>query len=103
MDRISSRAITFELSEFNVILDMDWLGESIADILCGRKMVRISPPRREPFVIYRDKSKVNSRVIMMMKSRRCLPNRCSTFIAYVIYTKKEKREMTNIPVVRDFS
>lgn len=90
------------MREFDVILGMDCLGENLGEILCRKRMVHINHPGREPFVIYIDKSKVRSRSIMMMKARQCLTNGCTTFFAYVIDTKKEKKEMTDMPVVGDF-
>ena len=64
--------LLFKLSKFDVSLSMDWLGENLADILCGQKMVLISPPRRKLFFVYKDKCRVKSGIIMMMKARRCL-------------------------------
>ena len=37
-----------------------------------------------------------------MKAIRCLSKGCSKFLAYVINAKKEKREMIDIPAMRDF-
>ncbi|KAL7599124.1 hypothetical protein Lser_V15G23434 [Lactuca serriola] len=94
--------LPFELSEFDVILSMDWLGENLANIMCRRKMVYITPPERKPFIVYRDKSRVKLRIITMMKAKSCLSNGCLAFLAYVIDAKKEKKAKIDIHVVRDF-
>ena len=39
----------------------------------------------------------------MMKTRKCLTNGCTTFLSYVIDTKKEKMTMNDIPMVREYS
>lgn len=78
---------------------MDSLVENLVDILCGRKMVCISPLGRESFIVYRYESRLKSGIITMMKSRKCLVNECTTFLAYVINAKKENRAVTNILVV----
>ena len=53
-------------------------------------------------MVYGDKSRVRSRIITMMKDRKSLVKGCTTFLAYVIDEKKEKRAMTNIIMVQDF-
>ncbi|XP_052623706.1 uncharacterized protein LOC128129035 [Lactuca sativa] len=94
--------LPFELSEFDIILSMDCLGANLADILCGRKMVHVNPLGKNPFIIYRDRIRVKSGIIPMIKAKRCLSKGCSAFLAYIIDTKKEKREMADILVVRNF-
>lgn len=81
----------FELNEFDVILGMDWLGENLAGILCGRKMVCINPPRREPFVVYGDKSKIRSGIIAIMKAIKRLTKGFSSFLAYAIDAREGKK------------
>ncbi|XP_023747788.1 uncharacterized protein LOC111895982 [Lactuca sativa] len=101
-NRFHNELLPFELNKFNVILGKDWLEENLKNILCGRKMVRTSPPRREPFIVYGDKSRVKYEIISLMKTKRCLNKGCTTFLAYMIDVKNEKKEMTEIPVMCDF-
>lgn len=65
--------LPFKLNKFDIILGMDWLGENIVDILYRRKMGCINPPRREPFVVYGDNSRIKSRIIMIINAKK-MPN-----------------------------
>lgn len=83
-NKLHKELLPFELNEFNVILGMDWLGENLVYIVCGRKMAHINPPRRELFIVFGDKSRVKSGIITLIKTKRCLNKGCTTFLAYVM-------------------
>ena len=54
-------------------------------------------------MMYGEKCIVNSEIISLMKARKCLSKGCTSYLAFVIDAKKEKKEMKQIIVVCDFS
>ncbi|KAL7594215.1 hypothetical protein Lser_V15G28366 [Lactuca serriola] len=91
-----------ELNGFDIVLGMDWLSANDAEILCKKKIVKVNPPGKESFMVYGDKCRVNSRIISLMKARKCLAKGCTSYLAFVIDAKKEKKEMQSIPVVCEY-
>ncbi|KAI3514654.1 hypothetical protein L1887_13250 [Cichorium endivia] len=94
--------ILLDVGGFDVVLGMDWLAKYDAEILCGKKMVRVKTPEGEPILIYGDKRRVPTSVINVMKARRCLRKGCQSYLAYVVDTVKEKKTLGDIEVVRDY-
>lgn len=94
--------LPIELNSFDIVLGMDWLGANHAEILCKKKIVMVNPPGKESFVVYGDKRIVNSGIVSPMKAKKCLSKGCTSYLAFVIDSKKEKKEMKSIPVVCDY-
>ena len=94
--------LPIELNGFDVVLGMDWLNANDAKILCKKKMVRVKPPGREKFLIYGDKRRGSSGIITMIKARRCIAEGCTSFLAYVIDMKKERKKIEELPVVCEY-
>ena len=53
-------------------------------------------------MVYGDKCRLKFGITTITKARKCLVKGCTTSLAYMIDLKKEKKEMTYIPVVPDF-
>nr|GEU35467.1 hypothetical protein [Tanacetum cinerariifolium] len=98
-----------ELGSFNVIIDMDWLANHHAMIVCDEKIVRI-PYGDEVLIVQGDrgengeKSKLS--IISCTKTQRYIKRGCLIFLAQV--TKKETKDksegkrLEDVPTVRDF-
>ena len=91
-----------DLNGFDIVLGMDWLNANDAEILCKKKIVKVNPPGKDSFMVYGDKRRVNSGIISLMKVRKCLTKGCTSYLAFVIDAKKEKKVMQSIPVVCDY-
>ena len=53
-------------------------------------------------MIYREKGKKATPVISFLKARKCLTKGCSSYLAYVVDAKLEKKGVTDVDVVREF-
>ncbi|KAJ9566000.1 hypothetical protein OSB04_001966 [Centaurea solstitialis] len=94
--------IPMNVGSFDVVLGIDWLRAHDANIGCGKKMVTIPTPRGGLITVYGDKKKGTYTTISMVKARKCLAKGCTSYLAYVIDTKLEKKEIADVDVVRDF-
>ncbi|TLX68551.1 hypothetical protein E9993_23220, partial [Labilibacter sediminis] len=96
--------IPIGLSNFDIIVGMDWMSKYHADIMCYEKMIRIPIEGEEPVYVYGDRRIENKRVISFVKARKLLTQGCSSFLAYVVNTTKEvKKTVDDVPIVREFS
>ena len=58
------------MTDFNVILDMDWLAKNRASIDCCKKKVVFSPFARSNFQFKGTSTWTTPKVVMMMKAKR---------------------------------
>ena len=65
-------------------------------------MVRVDSPRKESFMVYGDKRRVNSRIISLMKAIKYLSKGCTSYLPFVIDENNEKKEIQRIPVMCDY-
>ncbi|KAJ9562131.1 hypothetical protein OSB04_007291 [Centaurea solstitialis] len=98
----SATLIPMNVGSFDVVLGIDWLRAHDANIGCGKKMVTLPASNGKPITVYGDKKKGAYTTISMVKARKCLAKGCTSFLAYVIDTKLEKKELADVNVVRDF-
>ncbi|KAI3681031.1 hypothetical protein L6452_35813 [Arctium lappa] len=73
-----------------------------AEILCAKKMVRILVSNDETVTVYGKRQKGEVAIIIMVKARKCLLKGCSSFLAYVIDAKLEKKRLKDVKVVNEF-
>ncbi|GJZ15651.1 putative reverse transcriptase domain-containing protein [Tanacetum coccineum] len=98
-----------ELGSFDVIIDMDWLANHHAVIVCDEKIVRI-PYGDEVLIVQGDrddkgeKSKLS--IILCTKTQKYIKRGCLIFLAQVtkkeIEDKPEEKRLEDVPTVRDF-
>ncbi|GKF29172.1 putative reverse transcriptase domain-containing protein [Tanacetum coccineum] len=92
-----------EIGSFDVIIDMDWLANNHAMIVCEEKIVRI-PFGDEILIIQEDRSynnkKLTLNIISCMKTQKYMEKGCQVFLAQV--TKKEE-EANSIEISRSLS
>ncbi|GKE40108.1 reverse transcriptase domain-containing protein [Tanacetum coccineum] len=99
-----------ELSSFDVIIDMDWLANHHAVIVCDEKIVQI-PYGDEVLIVQGDKGgkgeKSKLSIISCTKTQKYIKRGCPIFLAQV--TKKETEDkseeklLEDVPTVWDFS
>ncbi|KAI3718982.1 hypothetical protein L6452_19868 [Arctium lappa] len=80
--------------------EFDWLAANNANIVCNKKLIRITLLDEEEVVVYGDRRDRKSCLISMVKARRCIVKGCVGFLAYVLDAKKEKKELELVPVFR---
>ena len=98
------------MHDFDIILGMNWLSSNHAYIDCfGKRVVfQISD---EPQFFFQGEAhnakskqfKPSSSIISVMNARKALRKGCKTFLAYVVNAQKEKIELDDIPIVKEFS
>ncbi|KAJ9567767.1 LOW QUALITY PROTEIN: hypothetical protein OSB04_003733 [Centaurea solstitialis] len=98
----SATLIPMNVGSFDVVLGIDWLHAHDANIGYGKKMVTLPTSRGEMITVYGDKKKGTNTTISMIKARKCLAKGCTSYLAYVIDTKLEKKEVADVDVVREF-
>ncbi|GKD75216.1 putative reverse transcriptase domain-containing protein [Tanacetum coccineum] len=98
-----------ELGSFDIIIDMDWLANHRAVIVCDEKIVRI-PYGDEVLIVQGDSSdrgkKSKLSIISCTKTQKYIKRGCLIFLAQI--TKKETKDkleekrLEDVPIVRDF-
>ena len=91
------------LRSFDVVVGMDWLSVHLAEILCSKKMIKVSTTSGGVVMIYGEKTRKINTVVTSLKAQKCLAKGCSSYFAYVIDTKLEKKGISDVEVVREFS
>ncbi|GJW66580.1 hypothetical protein Tco_0121004 [Tanacetum coccineum] len=98
-----------KLSSFDVIIDMDWLANHHAVIVCDEKVMRY-PFGDEVLIVQGDRcgggKKSNLSIISCIKTQKCIEKGCPIFLAQVtkkeIEDKLEEKRLEDLPTVRDF-
>ncbi|GKC71585.1 putative reverse transcriptase domain-containing protein [Tanacetum coccineum] len=99
-----------ELGSFDAIIDMDWLANHHAVIICDEKVVRI-PYGDEVLIVQgdggsrREKSKLS--IISCSKTHKYVERGCIIFLAQVtkkkIENESEEKRLEDVPTVQNFS
>ena len=75
---------------------------STADIMCFEKEVRLNLPNNETLIIYGDKPSTSFRIISCIQAQKCLRKEYQAFLAHVVDTSQELKDIQKILEVRDF-
>jgi hypothetical protein len=94
--------IPLELSDFDIILGMNWLGKNKARLDCFTKIVTFQGAKGETMVFKGERISNFTNIISGMVARKLLKKGCTTYLAYVINSKKGKIGLSDIPFVREF-
>lgn len=65
-------------------------------------MVRLKSTNGDLILIYKDKRRVATRVVNLMKKRKYLKKGCPTYSKYMLDTVKEKNTKEEIDVMKEF-
>ncbi|GKE90271.1 putative reverse transcriptase domain-containing protein [Tanacetum coccineum] len=90
-----------KLSSFDVVIGMDWLSKYHVRIFCDEKVIHIIIDG-ETLIIKGDRSKTQLSLISCIKTERYISKGCQVFIAHVMEKKSDKKQLEDIPVVREF-
>ena len=94
--------IVLNMSDFVVILGMDWLAESHAIIDCRAKEVIFMPPNEQSFKFKGVESRSTPRIISTLKERKIIGHRAWALLASVMDTRKGTSSTMNVPIVQEF-
>nr|GEZ52672.1 putative reverse transcriptase domain-containing protein [Tanacetum cinerariifolium] len=98
-----------ELGSFDVIIDMDWLANHHAVIVCDEKIMRI-PYEDEILIVQGNRSgkgkKSKLSIISCTKTQNYIKKGCLIFLAQVMKKKtkdkSEEKRLEDVPTIQDF-
>ena len=91
------------MTDYDVILGMDFRTKYEAIIDCKAKIVGFKPPREEMFTLFSDRRSSQKMFISAIQARKWIANGCTGYLASVIdMTKKGKDELKDVLVVNGF-
>jgi hypothetical protein len=94
--------IPLELSDFDIILGKNWLGKNKARLDCFTKIVTFQGAKGETMVFKGERISNLTNIILSMVARKLLKKGCTTYLAYVINSKRGKIGLSDIPIMREF-
>ena len=83
--------IVLKMTDYEVILGMDWLSKYHATIDCKKKIVTFRLPGEKEFCFMGTIDKLRTPVISSMKARRLLDNGCVGYLACVVDMQVEQK------------
>ncbi|KAJ9551909.1 hypothetical protein OSB04_015954 [Centaurea solstitialis] len=90
------------MESLDVVLGWDWMIRNKVKIDCEQKMVRIKLPDGRTAVVYGVKRNRSTSLISVIKANRCIRKGCVWFMAHVVDSKKDKLQVKDVEVVRDY-
>ena len=94
--------IALPFHEFDLILGIDWLSKHRAIDDCDKKIVLLKCYDLSEVTVHGIRSKPIPKVISAMEARRFLRKGCEAFLALILDSKREKVNLENIPIIREF-
>ena len=95
--------IVVNMTDFNVILGMEWLAKNRATIDCRKKEVVFSPLDGPSFKIKGTSIGTTPKVVSMMKAKKLVQQGSWAILACVIDVRGKQKTLDNILVVNEFS
>ena len=80
------------MTDFNVILGIDWLAENCASIDCRKKEVVFSPPARPSFKFNRTSTRTTPKVVSVMKAKRLVQQGSWTIFACSVDVRGKEKD-----------
>nr|GEU66584.1 putative reverse transcriptase domain-containing protein [Tanacetum cinerariifolium] len=90
-----------EIGTFDVIIDMDWLVEQDAIIVCGKKVVHV-PYKNKTLVVEDDRGASRLKVISCIKARKFIERGSQLFVAHVTEKESQEKRIEDVHVIRNF-
>ncbi|XP_043720970.1 uncharacterized protein LOC122668475 [Telopea speciosissima] len=95
--------IQLDMTDFDVILGMDWLAAYKPNVLCAKKKIVFQPRGEQGFIFVGDKKKQSTKtVISALQMKKLLSKGCQGYFISVMDTETKVRPMSKIPIVREF-
>ena len=99
---LSANLVVLDLTDFDVILGMDWLSTHGATLDCRDKVVRFRCQDGSEVVFRGDRRGTPRGLISALQARRLLRRGCQGYLAHVRELDSQVREPASVPVVREF-
>nr|GEW63593.1 hypothetical protein [Tanacetum cinerariifolium] len=87
---------------FDIVISMDCLEKYDANILCSQKLVRVVNIQGREIIISGYRRKDDFKLRSIMKARRYLSRGCHAFMAHVIDTSFEKKDVEDVLIINEF-
>ena len=91
-----------EMSDFDVILGMDWLSNHRASMNCLTKKIRFEKLGYPKLEFIDDRRILPTCVIFALEAKRLLFKGCESYLAHVLDTFVTKVNLETVPVVCEF-
>ncbi|GJU20612.1 putative reverse transcriptase domain-containing protein [Tanacetum coccineum] len=100
--------LPIELGSFDVIVEMDWMAEHRAEVVCYEKYIRV-PYGNDMLIVQGERSGVKNEsrleVISSIRTQKYIDQGCQVFLIQIMKEEETKileRRIEDVPVVRDF-
>ncbi|GKV53533.1 hypothetical protein SLEP1_g60053, partial [Rubroshorea leprosula] len=100
--QLSASLFVLDISDFDIILGMDWLSKHFASIDCHRKWVIFNIPGEPEFSFQGSGSFAPPVLVYALQAQKYLVNGCQGFLVSVIDASSVTLRLKDIPVVREF-
>ncbi|GJR20795.1 putative reverse transcriptase domain-containing protein [Tanacetum coccineum] len=101
-DKIRSANFSLEMSDFDIILGMDWLSEHRATIDCHSKRVIFGDLNNPEFIYHGSRPGKPFKIISALKARTLISHGCEGFLASIKDTSLDGPRLESHPVVQNF-
>ncbi|XP_070054991.1 uncharacterized protein [Nicotiana tomentosiformis] len=95
--------LLLDMTDFEVILGMDWLSRYHAILDCPAKTVNFVMPELPRLEWKGSSVSASSRVISFLKARYIVEKGCLYYLAYIWDTTAETTTIDSVPIVREFT
>lgn len=100
--KTTANLMLLDMSNFDVILGMDWLASCHAVLDCHSKSIKFSISGGSDFIFQGDRSDSPCNLISMIGARRMLRKGCQGFLALVRDVKLESVKLEKVSIVNEF-
>lgn len=94
--------IVMRLTEFDIILGMDWLFQHKILVDCYTKEVVVESLGKLKVVFVGENRVVPMHVTLAMEARRLISDSCDAYLAHIICTREVSPGLEDIKVMREF-
>ncbi|GKC79016.1 putative reverse transcriptase domain-containing protein, partial [Tanacetum coccineum] len=98
----SANLLPLEMSDFDIILGMDWLSEHRATIDCHSKRVIFGDLNNPEFIYHGSRPGKPFKIISALKARTLISHGCEGFLASIKDTSLDGPRLESHPVVQNF-
>ena len=99
---LKANLIPLEMTDFDVILGMDWLSNHRASMDCFTKKIVFRKPGYPELEFEGDRWILPTCVISALEAKRLLHKRCEAYLAHVLDKSSSEVTIENVPVVCEF-
>ena len=99
---LSIDLMVVNMTDFNVLLVMDWLTKNRASIDGHKKEVKFSPLTGPTFKFKGTSIEITPNVVSMKKAKRLVQHGGWTILACDVDVRGKKKTLENVPIVNEF-